>query len=566
MKHLVHGLVLAVAALASGAVLVSCGGGSGPAAAGSSTLSGASAGAMSSGTVTAFGSVFVNGHEFATGAARVLDDDAGTSSSDSSALEVGMSVDVMASSRSSERSPEAAEIHLHPLARGVVDAIDSTASTLTLLGQTVQLSAATNYSDHRACVTASTSPCAAVDGASALHATSGTGVTQVPGSYVTVHGFLFDDGTPGSAQIVATLVVVDDAPASGAASAVNFKVEGVVDAVGTSSVTIGGLSVDLSSASCRSGGATVACAGAFAVKQIVSAVASAAPSLPATTLVASTARLRSKLVVETVGASVELEGKVASVNTAAASFVLRGLSVNTAGLTGLSLPGVGDQVRVLGSVASGGASISATAVTVLHVARSAIVGLEGDAGVISASTSANTWVLPLLGQTLNVGATTRLADRSQHVRGGSGKSVANPFNISTFKTYLDASVSRHLIVRSQADATTGALTAISITIVPASTSAAIAGVVDATPAPVLSSAAGVPTTFAIHGLAIRADAASIVMHRVSLAGSSLAAGDFVLARGSFAAGALTVGTPLSSTNGVVDFGLLNERERDRDCF
>ena len=49
-------------------VFAACGGGggsSGSAPAGTG-VSGATAGAMSSGTISAFGSVFVNGHEFAT--------------------------------------------------------------------------------------------------------------------------------------------------------------------------------------------------------------------------------------------------------------------------------------------------------------------------------------------------------------------------------------------------------------------------------------------------------------------------------------------------------------------
>jgi hypothetical protein len=145
-------------------VIAACGGGggsSGSAPAGTG-VSGATAGAMSSGTISAFGSVFVNGHEFATGTATLVDDDDDSRSTDMSRLEVGMSVDVKASSRSRRDAPDAAEIHLHPLARGNIDAADSTASTLTVLGQTVQLTASTNYSDHRACVTAATTPCTAV--------------------------------------------------------------------------------------------------------------------------------------------------------------------------------------------------------------------------------------------------------------------------------------------------------------------------------------------------------------------------------------------------------------------
>jgi hypothetical protein len=559
-------------------VIAACGGGGGtsgspPAGAG---VSGATAGAMSSGTISAFGSVFVNGHEFATGSATLVDDDDDSRSTDMSRLEVGMSVDVKASSRSRRDAPDADEIHLHPLARGNVDAADSTASTLTVLGQTVQLTASTNYSDHRACVTAATTPCTAVTGQSGLVATSGTGATAVGGSYVTVYGYLFNAGTATSTtNIVATLVAVDDAPAAAAATGVNYKVEGVVTATSATGITIGGLAVDLAGATCKVRHATTACATAFAVGDVVSAFSAAAPTLPATNLTASGARARNKLVVETAGATVELEGKVASVTTTPAGFVLRGVSIDTSALTGFTAPGVGDVVRVLGTVATDGKSVTATSVTTLHLARSSTYGFEGDAGTVVAGTAADTWVLTVLGQDVTVNATTRLADRSVHGRrsghsdGDSSKNASgNPFNVTTFKSYLDASTSKHLLVRTQVD-TTGKLTALAVTIVPASTVASVSGVVDATPAPVISAATGTPTTFSLHGLAVSADPAAIVMKRVTLSAPPLAAGDFVLVRGTFAGGTLSVAAPaspvkLSASNIVIDFG--PPSSDDHDCF
>jgi hypothetical protein len=94
-------------------------------------------------------------------------------------------------------------------------------------------------------------------------------------------------------------------------------------------------------------------------------------------------------------------------------------------------------------------------------------------------------------------------------------------------------------------------------------------VVDATPAPVISSATGTPTTFSLHGLAVSADPAAIVMKRVTLTAPPLAAGDFVLVRGTFAGGTLTVAAPTgpvkpSASNIVIDFG--PPRGNDHDCF
>jgi len=561
MKALTQALALAGATALL--VLSACGGGGGSAGSSTtsvSTPSGASPGAMSSGAISAFGSIFVNGHEFGLAAAKVIDDDTGTTTTDVSGLEVGTSVDVRAGANSSDASPEADEVHLHPLVRGVVDGSDVTTGTLTVMGQAVQVTASTNFSDHRACLTASSSPCTPVTGQSGLVATTGAGSSAVAGSYVTVHGYLFSSSS-GSANVVATLVSVADAPS--AAKTAAYKVEGVVTAVASSTLTIGGLSVDLGSATCYVSGAGTACAGAFSTGQVVSAIAGSAPALPATSFGASVARLRTKLVVETAGAAVELEGKVSSVTTSPAAFVLRGIGIDASALA--SLPAVGDFVELKGTVASGGTSVTASSVKVLHAAVSATVGFEGDAaGVVSAS-SANTYTLTLLGESITVDSNTRLADRSQH---GSGSPSSNPFNITTFQTYLAASASQHLLVRAQADAS-GNLSAMSLTIVPASSWSGVGGTVDATPAPVNGSSSTTPTTFSVHGLAVSADPASIVKQvhlpeghgfggmSVSVGTATIAAGDFVMVRGTFASGTLTVaaqGSGHHDGNFVIDYG------------
>lgn len=596
-----HQLV-GVAGIVAALVLSACGGGSTGSTGtgtGTSTGSGAGAGSVSSGTVTAFGSVFVNGHEFDTDRARVIDDDTGTTSSGTAALEVGMSVDVLAAGDSSDAKPVASEVRLHPLARGVVDASDAAGSAITVMGQTVQLTASTNFSDHRACLTAATNPCAEIAGQSGLVATTGTGAAAVAGHYVTVHGFLFAAAPApaaaasgaaadsGAAHIVATLVSISDAPV--AATRAAYKVEGMVTAAGANSVTIGGLTVDLAAATCQAHASAPAASAAsapasapvvascnFSAGQVVSAFGSAAPALPATTFAATSARVNKKLAVETPGASVELEGKVLSVTTAPAGFVLRGVAVD-ATAAGVTLPMVGDLVRVLGTVAANGTSITATSVKVLHAALSATFGFEGNVDSVAAGATAETYVLGLLGQSISVDATTRLADRSTR-DGGRGSATTKAFNITTFQTYLAASASQHVLVRTKADAA-GKLTALSLTLVPASTAAAVTGPVDATPAPVNGTAAATPTTFAIHGVAVSADPAAITSRRdrrgkEADAATTIAARDFVLARGTFAAGTLTVTAPSSSkgpgaaamaaANIVIDFGVPGNG--DRDCF
>lgn len=543
--------------------LAACGGGGSAATpSGTATIS-----SVSSGSISAFGSVFVNGHEFATGTANVIDDDTLASTHSTAGLEVGMAVDVKPTAASTSSSPEAAEIHVHPLARGVVDASNITANTLTVMGQTVQLTASTTFSDHRACLVATTSPCAPITGQTGLASTSGSGGSAVAGNYVTVDGYLYTGGTaPGSANIVATLVSVRDLPTTSIGA--NYKAEGVVTALAGSTATIGGLAVDLSGATCFAAETVTPCASAFSVGQVVSAFAAAEPTLPASGFQAKTALLRDKLAVQTAGASIELEGRVSSVTTSPAGFVIRGVTIDASALSGTALPAVGDEVRVFGVVASNGTTVTASALTLEHAAHSATYGLEGNAGGVAAGGAANTYVLTLLGQSVAVDSTTRLADRS--VRDGDrGDSAAHPFNITTFQTYLAASVSQHLLVRAAADAS-GNLTALSVTIAPASSIAGIAGVVDATPAPVNSSASGTPSTFSIHGLAVSADPAAIVKRsgeHSPMVGTTVAAGDFVLARGSLSSSTLVVAAPSGpltpfATGIVIDTGVPSSEDHD----
>lgn len=561
MHRSFHAPAIACAAIAL--ILAACGGG-GASTAEPGLVSGASAGATSSGTLTAFGSVYVNGHKFATTGVKVIDDDAGTSAIGTSSLEVGMSVDVKASPQSSHRHPEASEIRVHPLVRGIVDGSDEALGTLTVMGQTIQLSASTIFSDRRACVTATSSPCAPITGQSGLSVTGSGGATA--GSYVTVHGFLFASDSSGSANVVATLVSLADPPASTARVA--YKAEGVVKSIGTNSITIGSLTVDLSSAVCRTARATVSCASAFGVGQVVSAIGARAPTLPATAFTADAAFLRSKIAVETPGATVEVEGKVSSVTSSPASFVVRGITVDASALQ--SLPAVGDVVVVTGTVADDGAAIVASAVKVIHAAKSASYAFKGDVTSVAPGGDAETYVLTLLGQSITVNSSTRLLDVSR-----SKDPSTDPFNISTFQTYLEGSASQHVIVRARADSA-GSLTAASVIIVPASATAAVSGRVDATPAPANSTGSGVPTTFAVHGLTVSADPAAIVrmysqrdpygfggMGRATAA--AVNAGDLVLVFGSYASGTLTVTAPPSASNVVLDFGA-GGGDKDRDCF
>jgi hypothetical protein len=123
-------------ALAAATILAACGGGSSGSSMGTSasTMNGAS------GTITGFGSVFVNGTEFATGMhTQVLDGDNDDAASSTANLQVGMTVDLDAAGGS------ASMLRFTSAVRGEVDAVDTTMSTLTVLGQTVKITTASSF-------------------------------------------------------------------------------------------------------------------------------------------------------------------------------------------------------------------------------------------------------------------------------------------------------------------------------------------------------------------------------------------------------------------------------------
>ncbi|HEY8977542.1 MAG TPA: DUF5666 domain-containing protein, partial [Burkholderiaceae bacterium] len=474
MRALPFAVALALAACGGG------GGGTDTSNNGTSSPSSADT-AVSSGAISAFGSVFVNGHEFATGSARVMDDDTGDTAGRVSELEVGQVVDVEPSSSSTTAAPVAQWLHVHPLVRGYVDASDTTAGTITVMGQVVSLDSGTLFSDHRACVAATTNACTAVTDASGLVATTG----GTPGTYATVDGYLFSS-TAGSAQIVATLVSVRDVPTSYPAA---FKAEGVVGATtvggATAGVTIGGLAVDLDHATCRVDGKPVACATAFAAGEVVSVFSATAPALPATAFNATVAIERRHLPVQTAGQAVEFDGRVSASTpasgTMAATFVVRGVTVDTSQMpAGTSLPAVGDMVRVAGTVSADGLSVVATSIKITHAARSVSYALSGDVTAVAAGTVSGTFNVTVLGQTIVVSDQTRLSDR-QTWQWMDDDPQSNPFNIATFQTYLAASASQHVAVKAAKDSS-GVLQALSFAIWPASTFSEVAGPVDATPA------------------------------------------------------------------------------------
>jgi len=467
--------------------LSACGGGGSSGAGTAQSLSAS----VSSGAITAFGSVFVNGHEFGTSHATVTDDDTGAALPAAS-LEVGMVVTVKPAGDSTDAAPEAAEIHVSPLARGFVDSVDTTASTITVMGQKAQLTSGTVFSDHRACLSAAT-PCSAITGQSGLAVTSGS----TPGSFVAIHGYLFAPGAGGSAQIIATLVSVLD---YNSAKSI-FKVEGQASAVDAvkPSVTIGAEIVDLSHAVCRSGGATVACTSAFKVGDVVAARGLTVPT--GGTLTADAARM-ARLLPQTAGATVEVEGKVSSVS--GTMFVVRGIQIDGSALPAVQIPAVGDKVELVGTVATDGLTVTASRIQHDEHAAAARVVLAGPLTSVSAGTTAGTFNVVVLGQSVIVSADTHIADRTTE--------APTTFNITNFQTYLQGETP-YVVLRTVVDGT-GALLATGFDIVrsPMSGSVGVAGAADAAPsAPV----AGVATV-TVHGVQVLFDPTKETVSKGSL--------------------------------------------------
>ena len=132
-----------LAVLALVAAVAGCGGGGSPA---DSVAMATPASAFTLGTITGFGSIIVNGVRFDESSASVTDDD-GTQRS-ATALALGMRVEVDSGAvDAASATAHAAAVRFGSLVLGPVAAVDVAASTLTVLGQVVDVSTSTVFSD-----------------------------------------------------------------------------------------------------------------------------------------------------------------------------------------------------------------------------------------------------------------------------------------------------------------------------------------------------------------------------------------------------------------------------------
>lgn len=125
--------------------LAGCGGGGGGG--GVATVGGGGTGSFSSGPITGFGSIIVNGIRFDDSTASILDDD-GVLHNDHNDLKLGMMVRVKGKARAANApKAEAEEIKFGAELLGPIDSINATAKTLVVLGQTVQITATTIFEE-----------------------------------------------------------------------------------------------------------------------------------------------------------------------------------------------------------------------------------------------------------------------------------------------------------------------------------------------------------------------------------------------------------------------------------
>jgi hypothetical protein len=201
---------LTIASLAA-AVLFGCGGGVGTGGTGDYVLS----------VITGFGSVIVGGVEFDDATARVLDDDGAPVVRSGNELGLGMTVEVDGStivSTASGNAAAASTIRIATAVLGPVETVDATTGTLTVLGQQLQINAATVFGQ------------SLHGGAAALHAGD------------VVAGYALPDATGG--RYVATRIDT-------AQGATTYRLRGVVAALDATlhTLEIGGVTLSYASAS-----------------------------------------------------------------------------------------------------------------------------------------------------------------------------------------------------------------------------------------------------------------------------------------------------------------------------
>jgi len=207
-------LLAASLALATATLLSACGGGGDVAGVGTGGT-----GSFSVGTVTGFGSVFVNGVRYEDNGTRLVDDDGTVKvlGSGDNPLKVGMVVEVTGSVDDSGTVRTATQIAYGAEIKGPLTAVDAVAGTFTVFGITVRTTATTVYDNFGGVAALSTGNVVEVHG---QPDTNGRIVaTYVEREATSVAAFVADDGEYRLRGAVAGL--------SGSSPAYTFTLRGV---------------------------------------------------------------------------------------------------------------------------------------------------------------------------------------------------------------------------------------------------------------------------------------------------------------------------------------------------
>jgi hypothetical protein len=202
-------------ALAAATLLVACGGGGGDIAG----VGTGGTGSFSVGTVTGFGSVFVNGIRYEDNGARLVDDDGTVKvlGTDDNPLKVGMVVEVTGSVDDSGTVRSATQIAYGAEIKGPVTAVDAAAGTFNVFGITVRTTTTTVYDSFGGVATLATGNVVEVHG---QPDTNGRIVaTYIQREATSVAAFVADDGEYRLRGAVAGL--------GGSSPAYTFTVRGV---------------------------------------------------------------------------------------------------------------------------------------------------------------------------------------------------------------------------------------------------------------------------------------------------------------------------------------------------
>ena len=343
------------------ATLSGCGGGG--SAAGTASVGSGGTGSFSSGAITGFGSIIVNGVRFDDSQARITDDDGVVHNSGD--LKLGMVVSIVGSgitTAATGSSASATSITFSSELRGPIDSIAG--QTLVVLGQTVRVTASTVFESEIA------------------GGLAGLSVGQI----VEVHGFV----DPATNQVLATRIERE-------ATAASFKLQGQVQALNTSAKTFALGTLTISYAGIAAAAVPANLANGLLV-QVTLALS------PAT-------GTRTALSVRTVARQVEdhdeaeLEGTVTAF-TSTASFSVNGVAVDASkatfpnGSAGLKL---GARVEVKGSTTNG--VLVATQVKVENETEVENQEFELHGSVSNLNTTAKTFVVR--GVTVSFAGTVR---------------------------------------------------------------------------------------------------------------------------------------------------------------